>query len=86
VTIFTLGFRLFFYSAANKLDFYVLSVDSESFKLQASAFNALHRTNFRGTIEPKKFAKSTSKEHEKGNWYKRTSGFLGLNLFLEKKI
>jgi hypothetical protein len=46
---------------------------------------ALHRTNFRGTIEPKKFAKSTSKEHEKGNWYKRTSGFLGLNLFFEKK-
>ncbi len=47
---------------------------------------ALHRTNFGGTIEPKKFAKSTLKEHEKGNWYKRTSGFLGLNLFLEKKI
>jgi hypothetical protein len=47
--------------------------------------NALHRTNFRGTIAPKKFAKSTSKEHEKGNWYKSTSGFLGLNLFLEKK-
>jgi len=28
--------------------------------------NALHSTNFRGTIEQKKFAKSTSKEHEKG--------------------
>jgi hypothetical protein len=40
---------------------------------------------FRGTIEPKKFGKSTSKEHTKGNWYKRTSGFLGLNLFFEKK-
>ena len=47
--------------------------------------NALHRTNFRGTIEPKKFGKSTSKEHTKGNWYKRTSGFSGLNLFFEKK-
>jgi hypothetical protein len=46
---------------------------------------ALHSPNFRGTIELKKFAKSTSKEHEKGNWYKRTSGFLGLNLFFEKK-
>ena len=51
-----------------------------------SLVDALHRTNFGGTIEPKKFAKSTSKEHEKGNWYKKTSGFLGLNLFLEKKI
>ena len=44
-------------------------------------YHALHSTNFRGTIERKKFAKSTSKEHEKGNWYKRTSGFSGLNLF-----
>jgi hypothetical protein len=32
--------------------------------------NALHRTNFRGTIEPKKFAKSTSKEHTKLHFWK----------------
>jgi hypothetical protein len=50
-----------------------------------SVCHALHRTNFRGTIEPKKIAKSTSKEHTKGNWYKRTSGFLGLNLFFWEK-
>jgi hypothetical protein len=45
--------------------------------------DTLHSTNFRGTMEPKKFGKSTSKEHTKGNWYKRTSGFLG---FLRKQI
>ncbi len=46
--------------------------------------HALHSTNFRGTIEPKKFAKSTSKEHTKGNWYKRTSGFE--SFLWEKKL
>jgi hypothetical protein len=66
----------------------VLSIQNKKRKnhpfryLLLCVFTPSTATNFGGTIEPKKIAKSTSKEHKKGNWY---TGVLGLNLFFQKK-